>query len=744
MKRIFSFILMLAILLTTAGAALVRAEETENKNITINLKESAFGGIDTYFSRMVESDGKIILIGTKIVEFDVLTGSHKEIARPALYGEPYISAIFPHEGGFIGFSEEDKQVYRLQIKDGKLRMGEATGKIKVREDAVVENFASMFVEDDVLYLPTVQYGETDERLFVGFNLKTGETRQYKDKSFSGAASYKDGKLFVYYSEPSKDYRTATLVMGLLDKSSGSFEEKHRITVTDAWTPIVLFYHKASDSLCYVQSGAVKRIHSQKEASVCAYVSSMQIQSVRELADGRVIFLQSGDETLLSARVLDENSVPKRVLRIVGEYARDAVRKAENKMSGTPVLMQENAWQNAQEMLEAISAKEESFDIARVSLSNYDMEALISKGYVAEIQNEAVKQLVESMHDVLKNAVMRDGKLYALPLDLHLQSNTYTPEYFEKFQLPVPKTYEELLDLEYEWHKNPSDEKNGYDFSKESDKLRSIFFLVHEYVKERMANNKEIDFDTPAFKSLLQKVQRNQKEIRLEEMNWDNEEAMEEFFEKPALLPHQKSINLRFFTYEETEDDNKEKLSIPLHLTIEKDAEPSLLLHTSVYIVNPKSKNLDLVEEYLKKYCASIAEEEKAGLIKGFDGEIINPDFEKEKAQELERVESVKRLISEAEGAEKATLEENYKYFLENYEKNIERRRVLVSKEAAKKYAQEMTKKLVISDSKFRLYTSQDVIGDDMYDRFSAGQVSIDQLVQELNNKVRLITAERQK
>lgn len=733
MKRKFFYTLSFMILLLLFSF-LSFAEEDLRDNSTINL-DDVLGKSNGYFKQMIAKSEKIFLLGSGLVEFDVKTKQCDVLAKRIMPPQSPMDRIFPYGDGFVGFDLEEKQIHKIVIENETLKAGELIGRVEA--DELLEQ--GMFVEDDVLYFPNIQYNDTEEeKMLIAYHLRTGNIKKYAAKPFVSAAPYKAGKLFTYYTKSDKDGKDKAAFFGLLDKETGLFEEMHHTLVGNSEAPLTLFYNSKKDAFYYVQNGVIKKIISSKNAKVCAYIPSLPIQSVAEMRDGRMAFLQNDESYLLHVRTLDEENVPKEVLKIAGELDFSEVNRIARKMGGIPITVEENSWNDAQELVQDI--RSEKFDIAGISLRKYDMDTLINKGYVAEIKNESVKKYVASMHDAIKKTVMYDGKLYALPIRIELASDAYTPECFEKFNVPLPRTYEELLDMQYNWYKNADDSKNDYSFSLNEERLCSIHTLVRAYVKERIVHNKEVDFDTAAFRTVLEKVLRNSKEIRKEKISADNEEAAQEFFEKTPVFLSSQQTDLYYLTHAAEESEER----LPIILTMDKEASPYLLVDLELYILNPKSKNLDIATKYLEQYCTVVDPAEKAELIKGFEGEVLNPDFEKEKSEILAELEAVQTWIAEAKGAEKATLEENYGYFLENYEKDIEGRRVLVSKEAAQKFAELMSKKLLINSSHFAMFTSRDVLGGDLHKRFQAGQIPIEQFIQELNNKVKLMMEEREK
>lgn len=335
MRRKFFYTLPFMILLLLFSF-LSFAEEDLKDNSTINL-EDVLGKSNGYFKQMIAKSEKIFLFGSGVVEFDVETKQCDVLAKRIMPPQSPMDRIFPYGDGFVGFDLEEKQIHKIVIENETLKAGELIGRVEA--DELLEQ--GMFVQDDVLYFPNIQYNDTEEeKMLIAYYLRTGNIKKYADKPFVSAAPYKAGKLFTYYTKSDKDGKGKAAFFGLLDKETGLFEEMHHTLVGNSEAPLTLFYNSKKDAFYYVQNGVIKKIISSKDAKVCAYIPSLPIQSVAEMRDGRMAFLQNDESDLLHVRTLDEENVPKEVLKIAGELDFSEVNRIARKMGGIPITMEE--------------------------------------------------------------------------------------------------------------------------------------------------------------------------------------------------------------------------------------------------------------------------------------------------------------------------------------------------------------------------------------------------------------------
>lgn len=740
MKRTISIFLIFGMLLSLFSFAV--ADGGTEANFELEARDPN-GKVYEYYEQLFESNGKLYLFGSHLAELDLTGRSHKRLAATDYEAmEHSIQSMFDYEGTLAGLSAQEKTVFKIEIADGTIKAGEMLSKINFDSDIFWNSGNSAVAEDGVLYIVNPNYTNDggEKYVLLAHNIRTGETKAFDNASYRQVASYKDGKLLAYIMENVDEMSNrGTVKIGTLDKASGAFEAL--FSVEDSHSDVSVFYHKASDSICYFKEGVIYRVHSKTEAKPCAYLPvRYQTPAIIELADGRIASLRKEINSSVLVRDLDENKLPSRTLTIIGDHLHGgAFVRAEKIMNDVPIITKSTEWHSGAERAAGIISAGDSFDIIQLSSGFTDVEALIAKGYVAPIESEIIKKYVEGMHPALKEGLIKDGVLYGLPFDMTASAAMYDEQSFAKLGLAVPRTYEELLDLVYEFKKTDNAHEESYALI-DAYVLNSLDGIVARYIKDRIANGKEIVFDTEAFRNLITKALRNKKEIKNPETLFDGEEGMEQE-DKPLLIMMDEFVTLENLTHGYR--DREEAVTMkPLKLSVDKDGVSYVEIGAQYFLINPRSKNVDLAVRFLEEYVQTSDFVDTAGMLSGFSDEIINPEFENQKQNILDQVELAKKKIAEAKGAEKTTLEENYKYFLENYEKNIEALRYRVSRQAAELYKELLSQKQVLSSFAINSLISEEVITIDMYERFEAGQISADELIRELDNKVKLMINER--
>lgn len=136
----------------------------------------------------------------------------------------------------------------------------------------------------------------------------------------------------------------------------------------------------------------------------------------------------------------------------------SVRGGNGKLSGDLQFMAEHPQigiqritgaATAEDVYRAILSKDETVDLFCIR-AGYGMKALIDKGYAASEALDPLIEDVERMHPFLRNALMRQGKLFAYPEYVFTMNSWWRSKGYE--DVKVPATLSELLDFYQAWEK----------------------------------------------------------------------------------------------------------------------------------------------------------------------------------------------------------------------------------------------------------------------------------------------------
>ncbi|NLD51274.1 MAG: hypothetical protein GX650_00130 [Clostridiales bacterium] len=145
--------------------------------------------------------------------------------------------------------------------------------------------------------------------------------------------------------------------------------------------------------------------------------------------------------------------------------------------------------------------------------------------------------------------------------------------------------------------------------------------------------------------------------------------------------------------------------------------------------------------FLSTYVSSMDAMTRAALSASWTEPIPNPQFERQKRDLEQRLALLPASIEKAEGAEKRALEQDLAYF-KNEMAHIESNRYIVSTQALDSYRQIMAG-VYLDDTTTQVQRSALTKDGYLFLSMLEGTITLDQFIQQANDKIRLMTLESQ-
>jgi ABC-type glycerol-3-phosphate transport system substrate-binding protein len=271
---------------------------------------------------------------------------------------------------------------------------------------------------------------------------------------------------------------------------------------------------------------------------------------------------------------------------------------------SPVIYQNLYDENGmQHTTEAVKQGTVEWDVISVSLSQIDLPLLMEGGYLADLAGyETLMGKVSSMHPAIRDALMRDGRLYAVPQriynriyycgSLNADEDIWTASGLT--QSDIPKTIDELCDFIDKWLDRPADQReNGViSFSGVEGSYHAwlLDMLLDQYIDYHEYANEPLNFDTDLFARLLK---------RIDEVS-------------ARLLKEEKAGQGKWILFNDSPNPIGSATRVaPLRL--ENDLPYLASSDMFVYIINPSSKHMEQAIAYAE--CSfSVAEDSQRAML----------------------------------------------------------------------------------------------------------------------------------
>ena len=242
-----------------------------------------------------------------------------------------------------------------------------------------------------------------------------------------------------------------------------------------------------------------------------------------------------------------------------------------------------------ELYRKMLSGELEYDVLRISTSHIDLPALAEKGCLADLSSSSsLLEAVQQMEPRLLDTVMPDGRLLAVPCEIH---GRFTKYYASNLALAefspedLPSTYDEFYDFILNWKQAPL--KNHGKFMPFFDDASPYLLadLVKTVIAEQVIRRQPLSFDTDVFRSLLQKCRQAAASAKKE-----NGHRM--FFELNSGLIVDRQTML---------------------LTLDGEPVSAIPVAMDYYVINPMSTHMDLAISYVEACVAQYTPEQKLQL-----------------------------------------------------------------------------------------------------------------------------------
>lgn len=291
----------------------------------------------------------------------------------------------------------------------------------------------------------------------------------------------------------------------------------------------------------------------------------------------------------------------------------------------------------------------TYDVLFLSLNYMPVDRLLQKGYCADLSgDEALMDVARSMYPQFGEILMKDGKLYGLPVDASASTYSVNMDAWEALGLTeddLPKTLLDLMEFTANWAFDYGDDYSEYFLFDWVNQSSFFSMILSEYMTYIQKKEGKIIFNTPEFEELLRAFE----DINFKELEklHDQNESMD--MEKVIFQSYTSVLPLSNFQYM---DENYR----PLYLSVAEGEEPSLSVTTTVMIINPKTTRMEEAKTYMEYYVTHLPKDE--GAITFFQGTpepVESPYYARQKKETEKQIANAKERLEKASEENKASI-----------------------------------------------------------------------------------------
>ena len=679
-------------------------------------------------------------------------------------------AFCAQSGEFFEVGEKDGEIVRNNLVELNLEKHKQT----YEEDSGREHSYYPYPNDTMLYNGSLYaiYSIMDNpgTTLNSFDLSSGEETEYSVKHVKSMSSYKDGKLILVIQDDEKIYGSDNPEEGraklvVFDPATDSTQEIGPLYIEEEPKNFysAIFYDENRDAVMYFKDSGLMLRREDAGAEKCAHFAmSFSVSghsSYTRLPNNNIALIMNN---VLYVQSIDPADLPTKSLVVYNGYSNNH-DYATKQMLDTAITMYDGGWfSSAQELGQALVSGENNIDIFMLDAGNMDLNSIINKGYALDLSAaKGVSEFVDSLYPYIKDACVKDGKIYAVPTQLIYHTFSQNLLLMEDLKINPPKTFGDMCDTLANWY---SDEERAaeYNFCEDYDVKNFMWHVLFSlYANHVYLSGEEMKLDTPVFRNMVEQLNNALKDVP-PPVDYEMEQDPEGFFEKPTLFgthplelypiaakeDNRRRIELYKSNPAFAENDSYKQSdsyaypSDPMILKATADSPDGFAMDMLLVFVNSKTQDPENALRYIENYILGYMEQDKISLCKDYAEPKINKYYEKSMENQKQYIDSIKKEIEKAEGAEKTELEKDLAREEVNYQLSLEGiGKYQFSKEAIEEYKSYLNN-VYLLDYYRSMFTDQEQILT-IRNRFMDGQMDLDAFIKETDAKLKLIKLENQ-
>lgn len=584
---------------------------------------------------------------------------------------------------------------------------------------------------------------TDIYRIMSVDLKDGSVRQASVEHPAAITRGKDGKLLVLSRDPEdaydsqkKQYKPYAVLA--YDPISDKAEKLGELQ-TDRWL-YTIAYSEELDALLWQQDTRIMGLKNFKEEMQLAYIPTSSSNTLAAL--GKHVLTGGNGSEGVFVREMQENFSTDKSLNILNGYMDDAARAFADKYPQVPVYSVNGDCSDAEMLSLTMNAGQDAPDVLTMGVAYSPFDTLKDKGYCADLSAyPALKEFADQLYPVYREALSGDkGEIWAVPMNAYSYDGYFINRYvMEEMGLTVediPTNFVELCEFATRWNDEFVDQYPDFALLEYTEHYKERIFrmMVEGWAAYCEAKDMALKYDDPIFREMIAALEKMEvKELDASMKRTDPEKS--EY--KQALIWSNASVVGSWADFTKEDSD---RIYIPMTLT--KDTEDIEGVYLSIAFINPKSQNKELAAEYLAYQLEALSATEKAVLLTTHAKPVERENYQTLVEEAQKNLEGLEKGLAESKDEEKkdweALVAEQKAYMA-----RLPERRWRISEAAIRSYVDVVLPGVYIRTPNLFDYGQQGEAVDmeSLVSRYTAGQISIDQFIRELDGKLRMMQME---
>lgn len=662
-----------------------------------------------------------------------------------------IDALFVYQGGLLALDALKGVVYDAGVTDTGLAL---TERLRLNWENFLEGEAPWqyvmtpefaTVIGDNLYVRKVNYQNLDTDLYV-YSLLDGSMSPFPVTHLNNLVPYKDGRLLAVRYEPNKTDENGMPLPPTLQVMSASGGEPSAVALSltrqarHGMGRMPLYYDAAADAAFVRNGDELTRLAGLENPQVTAYLSEGE-SADRTLTPG-ILPYKDGQLLVATQRNLficptdPETLAPVTTLSTNTNFMpRLTLGKAMLQLGNVRVAEDTDSAYEQSALFTQLMTGASPYDLLQVDTTYMDVQQLMRKGYLADLSvNPVLDEYVKDTLPLLDKATQLDGRVYAVPLQLQPTFLGVNTAVFKRLGREIPRTIPELIELARWWGeegRHQAEDTILFDMHSAKRVMKELAFEA--YKGSMMGRGEQLSFSMERFGKIMQDIDALPTEEWDLPLNYGSGDDDDEYLGEPAITP--------YAGYDPQYAYHAGQNEIAVALAFDDQSPAFAHAFCMLVAVPANSPRRDEAIRFLEAYVRSLDDMQRATFSRSWDKAVENPGYDWERRQAIASLDMVKARLSRAEGdAEKRELEASVQGQQENLDRIEQTGKYLLTQEQLGQHRALMAQ-VYVDDSLSRL--ANEALSRDGYmlHMYMDGALTLEQFVQQANDRIRLMTLE---
>lgn len=594
------------------------------------------------------------------------------------------------------------------------------------------------IHDGRLYLSAAE--QRGSMRLISYALKQGaKPLRMKVLNLHALAPYGEGRLLALQYDQAAGERQAGLpvTLGVLDLKADHFKPLTEVAL-GSYPNMDSSALLSAQGAIYLASGdRLWRIGPDNRQEACAILldanfvnkagqSLFALQDKLLIAGRQQVLIRSGDPAAL--KQAGQLMINTDFMHLPRMKERVALSMGDTVLHYNP----DKAEHSQQELASAFLLHEVASDVLVLDDHSFDLSALGKKGYLLDLsESTVIKAWVEGLDPRLASILWQDGRLVMIPVGVQMITPSAHRQALEALGLFVPADFFQLCDLVARYGSEEIQRQRPSALFQSSDYREDLIrFGVDLWLNAAHASGQTAQFEHPTFRRMMERVQ----QLNLPAKGQLGNPSTEYPLMALANTLQESPWSFREGDYERAFDF--------FAMSVEPGAAPAVTAHFRMLAINSQTRVPALALRYLEAVVRESSPEALALMQPAFEGPILNPDYAHDVAATRQRIMMFEDIAQSA--TDRRTRE--------SYEQEAARERQLLDTASQSLQYLETAETVAKAHAIARhmqpwtgLRTAQllALAENNLVGQYAKGVLSLDQFIQQADNKLRLVTLEYQ-